>query len=314
MEAFLNAGSMMIVLFVTVSLGYLARKMHMIDQDFNDSLSKVVMNITCPAVVLDSVLSNENLPSNEVVWQILGVSFIVFIPVILVSLLIPQLYRIPRNQRGGHSFSICFSNVGFIGFAVCDSILGSESVLYIAIYNIACNLVLYSVGAWMISRTGSVKLSFKEQLSYIRKNLISPVMACCVIALFLALFHVTDSGVIGHTCELVGAMTAPAAMLVVGSTLATYKIKSMVTNGWAYVSTFSRLIIVPAVVFFVGGLFISDPYQLASLTLVCATPAAMMGITMGILYGGDLDSLSQCMFLTTIFSIVTIPLVTMFIA
>lgn len=313
MEAFINAGSVMVVLFIVVALGYFARKIRMIDQNFNDSLSKVVMNITCPAVVLDSVLSNDNLPSNEVIWQILGVSFLIFIPVILVSLVIPRFYKIPKTQRGGHSFSICFSNVGLIGFAVCDSILGSESVLYIAIYNIACNLVLYSVGAWMISSTGSVKLSIKEQLVYIRKNLISPVMACCVIALFLALFRVTDSGIVGFTCELLGGMTAPAAMLVVGSTLATYKIKDMVTNGWAYVSTFSRLIVTPAVVFLVGGLLIADPYQLASLTLVCATPAAMMGITMGILYGGDLDSLSQCMFLTTIFSIVTIPLVTMFI-
>lgn len=313
MSTFLNAEAIMLVLFIAVALGYLARKIHMVDDDFDNKLSKVVMNITCPSVVLSSVLNNPNLPESIVIWQILGVSVVIFIPVIAVALIVPRFYRVPELQKGGHSFSIAFSNVGLVGFAICDAILGSESVLYIAIYNIVCNPVLFSVGAWMISKSGTVKLSRKEQLHYVRKNLVSPVMACCIAALILALLHITDSGVIGQACELIGNMTPPAAMLIIGSTLAKYKIKSMLTNGWAYCSAFMRLIVVPAIVYCVGGLFIPDPYQLASLTLVCATPAAMMGMTMSIIYGGDLTSLSQCMFLTTIFSVVTIPLVAVFV-
>lgn len=302
---------MMFVMFITVSLGYLARKLGMMDDEFDSKLSSVVINITCPAVVLDSVLSNSNLPSNEVVFQILGVSCIIFIPVIAVSLIIAQLYRIPKSQRGGHAFTICFSNVGLLGFAVCDAILGSESILYIAIYNIICNLVLFSVGAWMVARSGTIKLSHREQFDYVRKSLMSPVMGACILALFLALFHITDSGIIGISCELIGAMIPAAAMLMIGSTLAKYEICSMLTNGWAYLTAFARLIIVPAIVYLVGGLFLTDPYQLASITLVCAMPAAMVGTMLSIMYGGDLRVLSQCMFLTTVFSVVTIPLVTM---
>lgn len=313
MDTFLNAGSMMLVLFFTVAIGYLARKIHLVDDSFDDTLSKVVMKITCPAVVLDSVLSNSDLPNNSVVWQILGVSFLLFVPVVLIALLIPRFYRIPDIQKGSHEFTIAFSNVGLVGFAVCDSILGSESVLYLAIYNIACNLVLFSVGAWMIARSGTVKLTKREQLDYVRKNLLSPIMAACVLALIFALFHITDTGVIGKTCELLGAMTPAAAMLIIGSTLAKYEIKSMFNNGWAYITTAARLLLIPTVVYFVGSFFISDPYIVASLVLINAMPAAMMGTTMSIIYGGDSKSLSQGMFLSTIFSVITIPLVTTFL-
>lgn len=313
MNDFLNAESIMLVLFITVALGYLARKIHLVDDSFDDNLSKVVMKITCPAVVLDSVLSNPNPPDSNLVWHILGVSFLLFIPVVVVALLIPRFYRVPKSQRGSHEFTIAFSNVGLVGFAVCSAILGSTSVLFLAIYNIACNLVLFSVGAWMISRSGTVELTHKEQLDYVRKNLISPIMIACALALVFSLLRVNDFGVIGQTCSLLGAMTPPAAMLVIGSTLAKYDLKSMFTNGWAYITTAVRLLVIPALVFLVSSLCISDSYVVASLVLISAMPAAMMGTTMGILYGGDLKSLSQCMFLTTIFSVITIPLVTVFI-
>lgn len=310
METLLNAGSTMIVLFIIVALGYIARKTGMIGDGFDSSLSKVIMNITCPATVLDSVLSNQNLPDNGVIGQVLFVSFITFVPVIVVSLIMARLYRVPEGQRGGHAFTITFGNVAFIGFAVVGAILGRQAVLYASIYNIISTLLLYSVGAWMISRSGSIKLSQHERRRYVAKNLFSVAMGACVLALVLSLLHVNDSGIIGKACSLLGAMTAPAAMLVVGSTLAKYELATMVTNPWAYVTTFGRLILAPALVYAVGVLFVTDPCLLATITLIAAMPAAMMGTVMCIMYGGDILSVSQCMFLTTLFSIVTIPIVT----
>lgn len=313
MEAFLNAWSMMVVLFITVALGYIARKLDLMNDVFDSTLSKVVIYITCPALVLDSVLGNTALPPNEIILQVLGISLVVFIPITAVALGIPHFYPIPEGQRSSHSFTITFSNVAFIGFAVCSSILGSNSLLYLSVYNLVCTILIWTLGAWMISRSGAVKLSRCEQMAYVKKNLATPTTAACFVALVLALLHVTDSGVIGYTCDLIGAMTPPATMLIIGSTLAKYRMRDMVNNVWAYVTTFIRLIGVPAIVYFVGNLFIPDPYVVASLTLIAAMPAAQVGSMMGIVYGGDLLSLSQCMFLTTIFSLVTIPLVTMFI-
>lgn len=313
MEAFLNAGMVMAVLFITVTLGYIARKTGLMDDTFDRSLTRVVIYITCPGLVLDSVLSNPNLPPNDVIWQVLGTSIILFVPVTIVALVLPSLYPIPEGQRSSHSFTITFSNVAFIGFAVCASILGEESLLYLSIYNLVCTLLIWTLGAWMISRSGEVKPTRSEQLAYVKKNTLTPTTIACLLAFVLALLHITDDGVIGYTCDLLGAMTPPATMLIIGSTLAKYQFKEMLNNVWAYVTSFVRLIGVPAIVYATGSLFISDTYVLAALTLISAMPAAQVGSMMGIAYGGDLLSLSQCMFITTVFSVITIPLVTVFV-
>ena len=85
MEAFLNASSMMAVLFITVTLGYIARKTDSVDDAFDSTLSKVVVFITCPALILDSVLGNENLPPNEIIWQVFGVSLLLYLAMAAIA-------------------------------------------------------------------------------------------------------------------------------------------------------------------------------------------------------------------------------------
>lgn len=313
MDSFLSAGSTMVVLFITIALGYLARKLKITDDSFDTVLSRVIMTITCPAMVLNAVLSNSSLPDPAVILQVAGVSALTYIPIFLIGILVSRAYPVERNMRGVHAFVFSFGNTGFVGFAVCSAILGPDSVLYASIYNIFFNLFVFSVGAWMISSTGTRKLTRGEQLSYMRKNFLSPTAAACLIAFVLALAHITDSGIIGRTCSLLGGMTAPASMLVIGSTLARYQVKSMVNSGWVYATALGRLVVAPALVFALGGFLIGDPQILATLTLVSAMPAAALGTVMCLTYGGDLKTMSQCTFITTALSFITIPLVTMFI-
>ncbi len=314
MEAFLSAESAMATLFILLALGFAARKTGMVDDSFDTTLSKVVMTITCPAMILNSVLSSTESPSTDVILQILGISCITYAAVLVAAWLLPLVYRVPKRSRGPHRFTIAFGNTGFIGFAVLGAIMGGQSVLYASIYNIPYNLIMFTIGTAMMASSGDVKMSRAEQLRTVGRSLASPVMASCVIALVLALFHVTDTGgVVGKTCQMLGQMTPPASMLVIGSTMAKFNLKTMLGNVSAYITTLARLLIVPAIVFFVGSLCTSDPFLLAALVLVSAMPVASMGTIMCLTYGGDLTTMSQCTFLSTALSLVTIPLVAAFV-
>lgn len=104
-------------------------------------------------------------------------------------------------------------------------------------------------------------------------------------------------------------MTAPAAMLVIGSTLAKMPLRDMLTDGWSYVSTAMRLAVMPLLLFVLGGLFISDSYTLAIIAIESAMPVASSGIMMCLAYGGDTRAMSRGTFLTTVLSLVTLPLI-----
>ncbi len=314
-----HAGLQMLILFTIVLLGAIARKIHLMNDDFDTLLSKLAMTVTLPGMILDSVLSNTNLPDSHTIMMMLVYSTVLYVLVCLFAWIFVRLvYRgVPRPAQGAHAYLISFGNTGFIGFAVLGAIMGNDAVLYGAVYNIPYNVFLFSVGMLFIASTGSdgaaAKKPVKEQVKAIAKQLVSPCLISCFVAMFLALFGVTDSGYIGQTCNLLGQMTVPAAMLVIGSTLAKQPLKQMVNDGWSYLTSFMRLAGVPLLIFFVGGIFIHDPYILAVIVIESAMPAASSGIMMCLAYGGDTMTMSRGTFITTIFSLVTLPLLALLV-
>ena len=209
----------MLILFTIVLLGAIARKIHLMNDDFDALLSKLVMTVTLPGMILDSVLSNTNLPDSHTIMMMLVYSTVLYVLVCLFAWIFVRLvYRgVPRPAQGAHAYLISFGNTGFIGFAVLGAIMGNDAVLYGAVYNIPYNVFLFSVGMLFIASTGSdgaaAKKPVKEQVKAIAKQLVSPCLISCFVAMFLALFGVTDSGYVGQTCNLLGQMTVPAAMM-----------------------------------------------------------------------------------------------------
>ncbi len=318
MEVFQHAATQMLILFTIVFLGAVARKKHLMNDDFDALLSRLVMTVTLPGMILDSVLSNTNLPSTETIFLMLGYSTLVYIIVCILAVLLGRfVYRgISKAAKGAHAFLIAFGNTGFIGFAVLSSIFGADSVLYGAVYNIPYNIFMFSVGLIFISSTGSNKderHGLKFQAKMIAKQLVSPVLISCFVAMFLAIFGITDSGFVGQTCNLLGQMTVPAAMLIIGSSLAKMPLKDMFKDKWSYLTTALRLIIVPLLLFYVCGLFIHDSYLLAIVVVISAMPAASSGIMMCLAYGGDSRTMARGTFLTTLFSLITLPLIALIV-
>lgn len=313
-STFLNAESTMVILFVIVAFGYLARKLGWMDDHFDSSMSKLIMNITCPAMILSSVLSNESLPGSSLIGSTLLVSAASWVPIVFIAWLAPKLYRTKQPAQGAHQFTIAFGNTGFIGFAVLGAIMGGTAVLYASLHNIIHNIVLFSVGAYFLASSGTIEVSTRMRLKQAFRALRGPTMIASLIALVLALAGITDtSGLVARTCEMLGAMTPPASMLVVGSTLAKYDVRDMLSDWHAYPTSLLRLLAPALIVFLVGGLITDDSYVVASVALDSAMPAAAVGPIMCLTYGGDLKTISRCLFVTTIFSVFTIPLVTLFL-
>lgn len=152
MEVLGHAGFQMLVLFTIVLLGAVARKRDLMNDTFDSTLSRLVMTVALPGMILDSVLGNQNLPSSETILVMMACSTAVYVIVCPVAFLIVRfLYRgVSKSARGAHAFLIAFGNTGFIGFAVLDAVFGADAVLYGAIYNIPYNLFLYSVGLLFI--------------------------------------------------------------------------------------------------------------------------------------------------------------------
>jgi hypothetical protein len=128
--------SQMAVLFLILAIGYIANRFRIMTAESNSLLTKIVINIAMPCTILSSVMSGEvEMTGNEALFFGLMIALTYIIAFILV-IPVPRLLRSPKEDAGLYRFLIVFGNVGFMGFPVAQTIFGSASVFYVALFNI----------------------------------------------------------------------------------------------------------------------------------------------------------------------------------
>ncbi len=343
MEVFEHASSQMIIMFLMMAVGVIAHKARILNNEVDSALSKLVMDFALPAMIIGAVLNSDELPDSATVLYILLISTLSLGGTSLVVDLFSRLYRKSTpSEQGAHAFVMSFGNVGFIGLPVLSAIFGSNALLYAAIFNIPFNFLIFTVGVSQIKRgskkrtsqvaasqldsnssssnsssnapiaIGMGRGSIKGKIYRTLKSLCNPCLLSCIAAPILIMLGVTDNGgIIGNFCDSLGQLVTPGAMIVVGSNLAKMSVRDMVSHGNVYVTSFVRLVAVPLLVFFVFRNFVTDPTLLGVLVIGSAMPAAALGTIFSTLYGGSTKTVMQCTFVSTILSIVTIPLISL---
>lgn len=105
----------MVVLFIIVILGYVACKLGYMGDKFDKKLSSIVVDITCPLLVLSSVMGDE-LPDRTLILPLLGVGFLTYILLLVFGFWVPRLITKNHDDQGMIGFALMFANVGFIGY------------------------------------------------------------------------------------------------------------------------------------------------------------------------------------------------------
>lgn len=141
------------------------------------------------------------------------------------------------------------------------------------------------------------------------KSIISPPIIGVLTGLSLFLLRIKLPLPIFNTLNMLGSITTPLSMIVIGSLLANSPIKETFINKKLYIVSFIRLLVVPSVVYFLLSLYIKNPLLLGVPVVISAMPAASNTAIMSKSYDANDQLASQAVFLTTLISIVTIPII-----
>lgn len=154
----------MIILFILVIIGYYLSKKKMMDADFDRKLSGLVINVTCPSLILSSVMG-DTLPDKTLILPLLVVGFATYVVLIGLAFLLPRYLPVKLSDRGIYSFMLAFGNVGFIGYPIVASIFGASAVFYASILNFPSTLLIFVFGTLFISG-GQGKMRFDWRTLY----------------------------------------------------------------------------------------------------------------------------------------------------
>ena len=293
----------MVTLFIIVVLGYALCRLGYMGDKFDQKLSAIVIDITCPALILSSVMGPD-LPDRSLIMPLLGVGFATYIVLLVFGFLVPRLISKSRDEQGMIGFALMFANVGFIGYPIVSSIFGPHAVFYAALLNMPNTFFIFTAGIMLVKGDYSLR-----QLS--PKVLFSPAMTAAFVAALIVGLGIHTPGIIARPVTMVGNITVPAALMVIGSSMARLPLRDIMGSTKVYVSALVRLCVVPAALY---GLFkvcgASETVNEIN-TVVTAMPVASFGTMFCMKYGRDASLMTELTFITTIGSIFTIPLVTM---
>ncbi len=292
----------MLMIFGIVLVGLFAAKRNLWAGDLDRKLSIFIMNISMPALILASVMGKDLAFENSELISLAVVAVVNYIVLIGLAYLIPHLFKVNKARLGISRFMLAFGNVGFIGYPVCDAVFGPKAVFCASLLNIPFNFLVFTIGVSFING-GKAKSAFSPRLIF------SPCVIASLIAVVIAVARIQIPTPVGQWFHLLGDLTTPCALLIIGSSLSHIPVRDMLGNRFVYSMTLLRLFILPLAVGGVLALMGINPFVSDVAVVLSAMPVATNGIIFCLQYGKDERVMTQGLFFTTLLSVISIPLV-----
>ena len=296
--------SQMIILFLILALGYFIFKIKLVDDNFTKQLSALVIKVTMPALLLSSVLDiTERQPLRDVLTSFGIAVALFFIVMPIVGFLLAKLFRVKRNSTGLYVFMATFSNVGFMGFPVISALAGEVGLFYAAIYNLVFNVAVFTLGVWLVNHDKD-----GESSGFDIKLLMSPGVIAALLAIALYFMNIKLPVLLCDTIRSVGSMTSPSAMLIIGCTLAKMDVKTVFSDWRLYPWTLIKQIVIPILLWIPLAMIIKNEILLTVTFILFLMPVANNAVLFANTYNGDEELAARSVFLTTLFSLLTVPI------
>ena len=295
----------MMTLFAIVIVGYVAGRLGYMGGEFDKRLSSLVINITCPALILSSAMTGE-LPDRRLILPLLGISIITYIILTGVVFWLPRYLTKQKADEGIVGFALMFGNVGFMGYPVVASIFGHQAVFYAAVLNVVNTLAVFTVGTILIVGDVGDGKRFQKKVLYS-----TPMLSAYLAMLIVALGIGNIPSLISQPLTMIGNITVPAALLIIGSSMSQLSLRTMLGNRTVYATTLFRLILIPLGFYYLFSALGFDPYVVNINTVVIAMPVATYGTILCLKYGRETTLITEVTLITTLLSMLTIPLLTL---
>lgn len=281
-------------------IGYVACKKEYFDQEFGKKLSWLVVNVANPMLAISAVVNNEEQIAKKdfYVTVLLAICFYAFF--LILAQILPRLIGVQKSDIGVYKMMTTFNNIGFMGFPVIAAVYGNGALIYAVPFSIMFNILCYTWGIQTLCGGG-------ERGKWKRIINIGTISGIISIVLFFMQIPVPKM-----LCSLsagLSNLTGPLSMLVIGISIAAMELKDLFTDVKLLKFALIKLLAVPVAAMLLVCQVIDNRLICEVFLVMMATPAASMCAMLSQQYGGDYELAAKGVALTTILSVVTMPIV-----
>lgn len=289
----------MIILFLVMLLGFMMARKKIIDRKVSKSLSWITVNIANPALILSGSQGN-SIEKKEMLFLIV-LAFGIFLFLIILAEIIIPIFSLDNSENGVYKVLFVFSNIGFMGFPIISSVYGSKGLLYGSIFLLPFNILIYTYGIMCMSKQ---KTGIKQKLI----KLFNIGLIAGITSLVLAVNKVTLPNVAGQLISMLSALTAPLSMIVIGASFTEISIRQIFCDIRLLIFAILKLVIVPLIGIAMIKCITSNDILNGVCFIMLATPSGSMVAMMAEQYNGNYITAAKGVALTTVLSVITMPL------
>lgn len=296
------------IMFIMIILGFVLVKLKLIDISAKKSFSNLLVYLVVPFMIVNSyITSYDSTILTNMLWAFLASVIALFIAIISVFLL-TFFWKI--DDKPILQFGMMFSNAAYMGFPLIQAMFGSTGLIYASCFVSMFNILLWTIGYMIVSRSFNVVLALKSILK-------TPVIYSLIIGLIIFFTQIEIPEVIKTPLSSIGSMNTPLSMIITGMIIASSNVFSVLKNKYLWFSCLIRLIIVPLItlpVLYLLSLAGIDSDVLKIVFVLSACPCAAITSVFAIKFNYNEDLASTTVVVTTILSIITLPLFTLLIS
>ena len=299
MEFILKMLNLQFMLFALMMVGVIANKVHIITSQNRKAFSDLLINIVLPCNIVNSFLSKVEISDSffrNCVLMLLLSSGIQIFATFISKLLFA---RFEKKKKNIMSYGLICSNSSFIGLPIAETLYGSIGVMYTSMYQIPTRFTMWTAGLSLFTSVDK-KDAFKKLAKH-------PCIIAIFVGFFLMLLPVSLPSFLQNTIASISRCTIVLSMLVIGAILAETDIRTIFTKEVLYYTAI-RLLLFPLFIFAVLQPFHLDPLLISICVIMSGMPAGSTTSVLADKYNCDPAFASRIIFVSTLFSIFTIPI------
>ncbi len=303
------------VLFAIMLTGYLFRKKGILEPGMDNSLNRFIVYFAYPCMIVVNIGSLDMTPhliaSFFLMTAIGTAGFFIFF---LFSRLFTKARHIPPQKANVAEFAMVSPNNGFMGFPIALIFFGEEALFLMLASNAAMNIFFFTYGIALMQRNRE-KEPFRAKALWeaFRKLVFNPNILALIIGLVICLMHWHIPVALNQYLTYMGNVSTPMALIYIGASLTTSNFFSIVKNRLIVECSINKLFVMPLISFVLLYFLPLNPMIIAMTVLANCFPTATTVSMLAQQEGQDTVLASQILFLNTVFSVVSIPLVIQFI-
>lgn len=295
-----NVATQVLILFILIAVGFVCRKIKLLNDTTVKGMSDLVVYIVTPANIIVAFHREFRADLLKGLLMSFLVAFLVFF---LASVLAKLLIRDKdEDKRAALRFASAYPNAGYMGIPLQKAILGDIGVFYCAAYIGMFHMYVWSYGVHILDKENK-----RFNIRSLKKIIFSPCIIAIFIGLILFFSPFTLPTVILSPITSLASLATPVPMIIIGYYLAGSNLRSIFGNAYIYVGAFIKMIISPVVALLLCTLFKCDTTFTTSCLIACSASSAAMTTMLAAKYGRNTEVSAGMVSFTTIMAIISMP-------